>query len=182
MEEGIKKEYVADVRTDTIVKHPEVLTNAAKAGLHVAIIGLEATTDSELDKYNKKNSIENTVRAMEILNDEGVWISGNYIIDPDFDDEAFERVGAFVENHPIFFSGFTILTPFPGTEQYEILKDKIMIDNFDYYNLVNAVVKTRLPEKRFYDRINELYQIGRKSTQKFFETYKNAKEYTHVKT
>ncbi|MBU2632040.1 MAG: radical SAM protein, partial [Proteobacteria bacterium] len=88
-----------------------------------------------------------------------------------FDEKDFERVGVFIENNPIYFSGFTILTPFPGTEQWDILKNKIVIQDLDYYNLTNAVIKTRLPEKEFYRRVSELYKTGTKARETFLERY-----------
>ena len=77
----------------------------------------------------------------------------------DFNEKDFERVGAFIENNPIYFSGFTILTPFPGTEQWDILKGQIVIDDLDYYNLTNAVIKTRLPEKEFYPAHHDNHKL-----------------------
>jgi hypothetical protein len=59
------------------------------------------------------------------------------------------------------------MTPFPGTPQYEAMKDSIIIKNLDYYNLVNAVVKTKLPEDVFYSKIVELYKLSRKVRGKF---------------
>lgn len=177
IEEDIKHEYVVDVRADAVVHRADIMKTAVQAGLKVAIIGLEATTNEELAKYGKKTTIRTMEKAMRILNDLGVWISGNYIVNCDYDERDFENVARFVEDHPIFFSGFTILTPFPGTQQYERLKDKIVIRNLDYYNLTNAVVRTKLPEEIFYKKVNELYQVGIKSREKYFSMYNGAPQY-----
>ncbi|MCK4259549.1 MAG: B12-binding domain-containing radical SAM protein [Halanaerobiales bacterium] len=175
IEEGLDEHYyVADVRTDTVIKHPELMQLAAKAGLKVTICGLEATSDEELKKYGKDNSIENTKIALKILNEAGINVNGNYIVRPDYDEKDFERMGRFVEENPIYHSGFTILTPFPGTEQWEQLKDEIVITDFDYYNLTNAVTKTKLSERDFYAKLTELYKTSGKATQKFFSIYGNS--------
>ncbi len=176
IEEGLNNhEYIADVRTDTVLKHPELMQLAAKAGLKVTICGLEATSNEELQKYGKDNTIETISEALVILNEAGIYVSGNYIIRPDYDEEDFDRVGRFVENNPIFHSGFTILTPFPGTEQWEELKDQIVIKDFDYYNLTNSVLKTKLEERNFYKKLTELYKLSGKSSQKFFDVYGKAR-------
>jgi radical SAM superfamily enzyme YgiQ (UPF0313 family) len=167
IEQNIKHNYIVDVRTDTIAQHPDLFHLAAKAGVKVAIMGFEATTDEELEKYNKKSSVANTVKAIDTLHEAGIWCAGNYIINPDYDEKDFDRVAKFVEDHPILFSGFTIMTPFPGTPQYEIMKDDIIIKNLDYYNLVNAVVKTKLPEDVFYSKIVDLYKLSKKVRGKF---------------
>ena len=90
----------------------------------MAILGFEATTDEELEKYNKRTTIANTVKAIDILHSAGIWCAGNYIISPDYDEQDFERVAKFMMDHPILFAGFTIMTPFPGTPQYEMMKDQ----------------------------------------------------------
>lgn len=175
IEEGLNNHYyVADVRTDTVIKNPGLMELGARAGLKVIICGLEGTSDEELEKYGKSNTIETTKHALKTLNEAGMYVSGNYIVHPDFEEKEFEQLGRFVEENPIFHSGFTILTPFPGTEQWEELKDQIVIKDYDYYNLTNAVLKTKLPEREFYRQVSELYKISGKATEKFYSIYGNS--------
>lgn len=165
--------YVADVRTDLVNQHPELMSLGAKAGLKVVICGLESADDETLKKYGKSNNIQTTENALKILNEAGMYVSGNYIVHPDFEERDFEILGQFVSKNPIFHSGFTILTPFPGTEQWDELKDQIVIDDYDYYNLTNAVLETKLPEKEFYRQVSELYKISGRATKVFYEKYGN---------
>jgi radical SAM superfamily enzyme YgiQ (UPF0313 family) len=167
--ENLRHGYIVDVRTDSVVKHPEVFQFAGRVGVRVAIIGFEATTDEELEKYNKRSTIDNTIRAIDILHEAGILCSGNYIIDPDYDERDFDRVAKFIMDHPILYSGFTVMTPFPGTPQYEEMKDRIIIKDLDYYNLTNAVVKTRLPEDVFYRKIVDLYVLSKQATGIFMQ-------------
>lgn len=172
IEEGLDKHfYMADVRTDTVVAHPELMKLATKAGLKIAICGLEATSNEELEAYNKKNTIENISQALRILNQLGVYVNGNYIVKPDYLEKDFKRLARFVENNPIYNSGFTVLTPFPGTELWETMKDDVINYNFDYYNLTNAVVKTALPEKEFYGQMTQLYRINQQTAEKYMKVY-----------
>ncbi|MBC2581427.1 B12-binding domain-containing radical SAM protein [Clostridium sp. DJ247] len=174
IEEGLNNHfYIADVRTDTVIRHPDLIKLAAKAGLKVTICGLEATSDEELKKYGKQNSIDTTREALRILNEAGIWVNGNYIVRPDFVEEDFDRVASFVTENPIYHAGFTILTPFPGTEQWEELKDQVVIKDYDYYNLTNAVLETKLPEREFYNKLSELYKTSAKATEKYFSIYGN---------
>ena len=169
IKENIQHQYIVDVRTDTIVKHPDLFALAAKAGVKVAIMGFEATTDEELKNYNKRSTVANTIKAIETLHSVGILCAGNYIISPDYDEKDFERTAKFVDDHPIFFPGFTIMTPFPGTPQYEMMKDRIINKNMDYYNLVNAVVETKLPEDVFYSKIVELYNLSKRARARFIK-------------
>ncbi|WP_026476564.1 B12-binding domain-containing radical SAM protein [Alkaliphilus transvaalensis] len=174
IEEGLDfHDYMADVRTDTVLKHPDLIELAVKAGLKIVICGLEATSDEELKAYNKDNTVENITKGLRVLNDLGVYVNGNYIVKPEYVEKDFERLAKFVEDNPIYHSGFTVLTPFPGTPLWEEVKDQITIKNFDYYNLTNAVVKTTLPEKDFYLNVAELYKTSLKTTDKYLKIYGN---------
>lgn len=82
-------------------------------------------------------------------------------------------MGKFIDENPIYNSAFTILTPFPGTEQWEKLQSEIVIKDYDYYNLTNSVLRTKLSEKEFYLKISELYNFSGKSAQKYFAKYGN---------
>ena len=167
--ENIRHRFTVDVRTDTVVRHPDLLALASQAGVRVAIIGFEATTDEELAAYDKKSTIANTVEAIDTLHRLGIWCVGNYIINPDYDEADFERVARFIDDHPVLFAGFTVMTPFPGTPQYEMMKDRIIIKDLDYYNLVNSVVKTKLPEDLFYSKIAWLFKLSKVSRGKFMK-------------
>jgi len=61
------------------------------------------------------------------------------------------------------------MTPFPGTPQYEMMKDRIIIKDLDYYNLVNSVVKTKLPEDLFYSKMAWLFKLSKVSRGKFMK-------------
>jgi len=172
IEEGLNFHYyMADVRTDTVLNHPDIIELAQKAGLKIVVCGLEATSDEELKAYNKSNTVQNTSDALKRLNDLGILVNGNYIVKPDYVQNDFERMAEFVVNNPIFHSGFTILTPFPGTELWEEMKDEVVIHNYDYYNLTNAVTKTLLPEREFYRYVEGLYKTSMKSTGDYFRKY-----------
>lgn len=174
IEEGLDHHYyLADVRTDTVIKHPDVLELAVKAGLKIVICGLEATSNEELEAYNKKNTIENISSALKFLNSLGVLVNGNYIVRPEYIEPDFQRVAEFVQENPIYHAGFTVLTPFPGTELYEEMKKDIVIHDLDYYNLTNAVVNTVLPEAKFYHEVGELYKISKRASDIFQKKYEN---------
>ena len=52
----------------------------------------------------------------------GYGVTGNFVIDPAWGPQDFERLWAFVERHALFQAGFTILTPLPGTDYFEKMR------------------------------------------------------------
>ncbi|MBU0765557.1 MAG: cobalamin-dependent protein, partial [Bacteroidetes bacterium] len=66
-EEGIKKEFIMDIRSDTAVKYPWLIEKLARNGLKVVICGFESFRDEELKKYNKNAPARLIPQAIEIF-------------------------------------------------------------------------------------------------------------------
>ncbi|MFP4346783.1 MAG: B12-binding domain-containing radical SAM protein, partial [Desulfococcaceae bacterium] len=156
IEAGMQKPLVADVRSDTVVRRPDLFRLWKEAGLATAVIGFEEVTDERLRAYNKKNDVAVNIQAMNILKELGIRIIGDFIVSPDYTEADFDRLQAFVEAQPIDLPIPSILTPVPGTPLYRQMKDRITVQDLDYYTFLNAVVPTRLPEKVFYETYSRL--------------------------
>ncbi len=156
LEMGMQKPLVADVRSDTVVRRPDLFRLWKEAGLATAVIGFEEVTDERLRAFNKKNDVAVNIEAMKILKELGIRIIGDFIVSPDYTEADFDRLQAFVEAQPIDLPIPSILTPVPGTPLHRQMKDRITIHDLDYYTFLNAVVPTRLPEKDFYETYSRL--------------------------
>ncbi len=157
---GIKKQFLADVRSDTVVKYPEVMQQWKEAGLRAVIIGFEEISDERLAAMNKSNQAEINTEAISILHKMGITIIGDFIVSPDYDEEDFALLDRYVTDHDVDLPMITVMTPLPGTRLHGEMKDKIIIDDLDYYTLTNAVIPTRLEEKRFYENYAALLKKG----------------------
>ncbi|OGR07001.1 MAG: B12-binding domain-containing radical SAM protein [Deltaproteobacteria bacterium RIFOXYD12_FULL_50_9] len=159
-EAGIKKQYLADVRSDTVVRHPDLIREWKETGLRAVIIGFEEISDEELQKLNKANKASTNTEAIRILHDLGITIIGDFIISPDYDETRFDQLSDYIRKNAIDLPMPTVLTPLPGTSLYKTLKDRIVINDLDYYTLTNSVIPTRLDEQRFYLRYAEILKEG----------------------
>jgi hopanoid C-3 methylase len=153
---GLKKQYLADIRSDTVVRQPEMLREWKEAGLRAVIIGFEEIDDASLSAMNKANQASMNSEAVSILNDLGITIVGDFIISPDYDEQNFDRLEAYLGARRIDLPMITVMTPLPGTPLYRQEQGRITNHNLDYYTLTNAVTPTRLDEHRFYRRYAEL--------------------------
>ncbi len=79
---GINKQFLADVRSDTVVNHPQLMQAWHEAGLRAVIIGFEEISDTGLRGMNKANKVATNTRAIEILHEIGITIVGDFIISP----------------------------------------------------------------------------------------------------
>lgn len=152
----LNKQYLADIRSDTVVRHPEMLREWKEAGLRAVIIGFEEISDAGLAAMNKANKASINTEAISILNDLGITIVGDFIISPDYDESDFERLDTYLGERQVDLPMITVMTPLPGTPLYAQQKHRIVNHNLDYYTLTNAVTKTKLDEKLFYTLYAEL--------------------------
>ncbi|HEX3028924.1 MAG TPA: radical SAM protein [Clostridia bacterium] len=166
IKEKVNKKLVMDIRSDTAVYHPELIEKAAKAGLGVAIVGMESENDEDLAFYNKESSRDIVLKSIDTFNKNGIDVRGLFIVNPDYEEKDFKRLNCFLTEHDLKHAAITVMTPFPGTPLYDEVKDKITIHDLDYYNLFNSVFKTKLPEEEFYCRIAEICRM-RKSMHNF---------------
>ena len=152
----IRTNFIADVRSDTVVRHPALMRQWKEAGLRSVVIGFEEIADSDLTFFNKENKVAINNEAIAILHELGITIVGDFIVSPDYDDARFDALEEYVTGRAIELPILTVLTPLPGTALYTELLERITIKDLDYYTLTNAVMPTRLGEKRFYQQYARL--------------------------
>ena len=59
----------------------------------------------------------------------------------------------------VALSGYTILTPMPGTLLYRQRHTEIVDRDLGKYNFFNCVLRPKLPLEKFYERVGELWRI-----------------------
>ena len=159
----LRKQFLADIRADTVVRHPEMVRLWQQAGLRAVIIGFEEISDAGLSAMNKASKASINIEAIAILKDMGITIVGDFIISPDYDEDDFARLGEYLGNNKVDLPMITVMTPLPGTDLYRQQKNRIVNHDLDYYTLTNAVTKTRLEEKQFYTLYAELLTNSHKN-------------------
>ncbi|MBP7052186.1 MAG: cobalamin-dependent protein [Phycisphaerae bacterium] len=156
--EGIRKRYSMECRTDSIVRHPDLVKNWVDIGLYAVLLGLEGGSDKVLQGVGKSCTIDTNNRAIQILQDSGVIIWGAFIVDPDWAEDDFNRLHDYVQEHRITHTQFTILTPLPGTQLYRDRCHELLTHDYSCFDTLHAVLPTRLPREEFYRHFAGLYR------------------------
>jgi radical SAM superfamily enzyme YgiQ (UPF0313 family) len=157
-EQKIQKKYKTYARSDTIVKHPEIIEKWKEIGMDLIFIGLESFRDSELEALNKHNTVRNNEEAIHILQENEVEIVASFIVNPNYTKEDFEALADYVEKMNLRQPVFTVLTPLPGTDLFEQRRNELITDNYELFDFVHSVLPTKLPLKEFYRYFAELYR------------------------
>lgn len=155
---NIKKKYHMYVRCDTVAQNPGTLEKWAGIGLDSVLMGLESIFQEELNNYNKKISRQLAQKSLRILHDSGVEVRANFIIKPGYTKQQFEQVKQAVEELDIDKPTFAVLTPFYGTDVYEVEKDNFIIDKPEFFDCYHAFMPTALPLLDFYHEFTELFR------------------------
>jgi radical SAM superfamily enzyme YgiQ (UPF0313 family) len=163
LDSGIKKLFSSAVRSDTVVENPDFFKKWRKAGLERVLIGMESNRPKDLEYLRKQNTTGNNEKAVSILRKMGVKIDASFIIPPDYDIEDFDNLANYAKNLKAEFVMCIPLTPLPGTDLYEEVKDQLTTSNLELFDLSHAVLPTRLPLKKFYRELTYLYYRINKS-------------------
>lgn len=154
---NIRKKFTMYARSDTIVKHPDLIESLRDAGLVSLTVGIEATRNHELNIYKKKTTVDMNNQAIRILQKIGIVNIAHFMVRPDFTEEDFDYLLNYVFKMRLFQPVYTVLTPLPGTELYAECFDQILIRNYDFYDHIHSVLPTTLPRREFYRRVADLY-------------------------
>ena len=157
-EAGIKKFFTVQTRTDIICKFPHLIEMWKDCGKLAIFLGLESVTDEGLKAVNKKNTADNNVKAIKILQDLGVGFTPNFIVDPAWTRDDFKRLRDWIDHTGAYNSGFSVLTPLPGTDLWDAAKEKVTTHDWEMYDIVHAVLPTTLSLDDFYEEYSGLWR------------------------
>ena len=158
---GIDKRFFLYGRSDTIARHPQLLEQWKKVGLERVFVGLEARCDADLKLIRKGSTVENNVNAVRILKDLDIDIWPMFIVRPEFNRSDFAALRQYCLSLDLPFIGFSVLTPLPGTDLYDEVKDKLITSNYDYFDFFHTLLPTTLPAPDFYRELTTLFKRSR---------------------
>jgi radical SAM superfamily enzyme YgiQ (UPF0313 family) len=155
---GVKKYWLTQGRTDFAADHPELMARLAKNGLVMVLSGYESNSDDNLAALRKKNTWQKNQRANQIMRDNGIFMTGIFMARADWTEQQFEQLYEYVRSLAIAIPLFTILTPLPGTELYRVYREQLLTTDHRLFDLLHAVLPTRLPRPRFYAQMCRFYR------------------------
>jgi len=155
--EGIRKNYFLYARVDTIVRHPELFRKWAEIGLAQVFVGMEDFSDARLAAMKKGVTTDQQAQATRILKELGVMMYASFMVDPDYSREDFRTLTAYIRKLKLNYATFTVMTPLPGTELHATREAELLSTKPELYDMLHALLPTRLPLPEFYDEMAKLY-------------------------
>jgi radical SAM superfamily enzyme YgiQ (UPF0313 family) len=157
---GIRKKWIlVQSRVDLVARHAALLEEWRPLADHFDIFfGLEAATDQGLDGLTKDATIDQTVQGLEVARGLNYGVTGNFVIDPAWQESDFENLWAFVERHQLFQTGFTILTPLPGTAYFDEMRPRLRARRWSHFDMHHLLWPPALGPQRFFELYCETWR------------------------
>ncbi len=157
---GIRKNYFLYGRVDTIVRHPELFATWRKIGLSQVFVGMEDFSDARLAAMKKGVTVAQQEEAARILDRLGIMMYASFMVDPDYSKEDFASLKSYIRKLKLKYATFTVMTPLPGTALHESVKERLLAQKPELYDMLHALVPTRLPLPEFYREMATLYRTA----------------------
>ena len=165
---NVKKYFMTQGRTDFIAKNPELIARLAKNGLVGVLSGYETNDADALEGLRKRNTLENNIAAAKIMQENGIISTGIFMVRPDFEEKDFKALYSYIEEIGVALPLVTILTPLPGTQQFREQRDKLLTEDFRFYDLLHPILETKLSREDFYKNFVAWKYTYRTNRNKFF--------------
>jgi radical SAM superfamily enzyme YgiQ (UPF0313 family) len=177
---GVRKNWIlVQSRVDVVANHPELLEAWRPLAREFDIFfGLEAATDRGLAALVKDTTVNRTADAVGVARERGFGVTGNFVIDPDWDESDFEALWTFVARHGLSRAGFTILTPLPGTKYYDDSRARIRAVDWSQFDMHHLLWEPKLGVQRFFELYCETWRrsvINLKGEKKWWHWAAHAK-------
>jgi radical SAM superfamily enzyme YgiQ (UPF0313 family) len=157
---GIRKSWMlVQSRVDTVARHPELLEAWRPIARDFDIFfGLEAASDEGLKALVKDATVDQTEQAIAIARGLTYGVTGNFVIDPAWQEPDFQRVWDFIDRHRLYQAGFTILTPLPGTAYFEEMRPRVGARKWADFDMHHLLWEPALGPRRFFELYCETWR------------------------
>jgi radical SAM superfamily enzyme YgiQ (UPF0313 family) len=148
---GVFKRWIlVQSRTDLISRNADLLDAWRPIAKDFDIfLGFEFATDRGLSGITKDAGIKESLDATAVARAHRYGINGNFLIDLDWGEDDFRNLWDFVASHGLQRSGFTLLTPLPGTELYEQERKRLEGLPWADFDMHHLLREPRLGAERF---------------------------------
>ncbi|MCS7079401.1 MAG: magnesium-protoporphyrin IX monomethyl ester anaerobic oxidative cyclase [Chloracidobacterium sp.] len=131
-----------NTRVTDILRDAELLPLYRRAGLVHVSLGTEAATQMNLNRFRKETTIQENKRAIQLLKANGMVAEAQFIMGlenetPETLKETYELA---LDWNPDM-ANWNMYTPWPFSELFEELKDRVEVRDYSRYNFVTPILQ-----------------------------------------
>jgi anaerobic magnesium-protoporphyrin IX monomethyl ester cyclase len=149
-----------NTRVTDVMRDRELLPLWRKAGLVHISLGTEAAAQLKLDRFNKETKIENNREAIRLLREADIFTEAQFIVGLDNETpETLEETFQMAWEWQPDLANWSMYTPWPFSQLFQEIKDKVEVFDFEKYNFVTPIMKPDAMERgELLDRVMHNYR------------------------
>lgn len=155
-----KIQWGINTRVTDILRDEEYLALYRKAGLVHVSLGTEAAAQLKLDLFNKETTVEQNKTAIRLLREADILVEAQFIVGLENETaETLEETYRMAIDWKPDLANWSMYTPWPFSNLFEELGDKVEIHDFDKYNFVTPIIKPAAMDRaELLDRVMNNYR------------------------
>ncbi|MBK5915533.1 magnesium-protoporphyrin IX monomethyl ester anaerobic oxidative cyclase [Rhodocyclus purpureus] len=131
-----------NTRVTDVLRDEELLPFYRKAGLIHISLGTEAAAQLKLDLFNKETTVAQNKKAIDLLRANGIVTEAQFIVGLENETkETIEETYRMCVDWNPDMANWSMFTPWPFSDLFHQLGDKVEIFDFEKYNFVTPIMK-----------------------------------------
>jgi anaerobic magnesium-protoporphyrin IX monomethyl ester cyclase len=149
-----------NTRVTDILRDEELLPMYRKAGLIHISLGTEAAAQLKLDLFNKETTVAQNKKAVELLRKAGIVVEAQFIVGLENETaETLEETYRMACDWKPDLANWSMYTPWPFSDLFKELGDKVEIFDYEKYNFVTPIIKPAAMDRgELLDRVMKNYR------------------------
>jgi anaerobic magnesium-protoporphyrin IX monomethyl ester cyclase len=155
-----KVQWGINTRVTDILRDEKELPLYRRAGLIHISLGTEAASQLKLDLFNKETKIEQNKRAIQLLRENEIVTEAQFIVGMENETaETLEETYQMARDWNPDLANWSMYTPWPFSDLFRDLGDKVEIFDFEKYNFVTPIIKPDAMDRaELLDRVMNNYR------------------------
>jgi anaerobic magnesium-protoporphyrin IX monomethyl ester cyclase len=149
-----------NTRVTDILRDEKLLPLFRQAGLVHVSLGTEAAAQLKLDRFNKETTIEQNKKAIRLLREAGIVTEAQFIVGLENETaETLEETYRMARDWNPDMANWAMYTPWPFSDLFQELGDKVEVFDFEKYNFVTPIMKPDAMDRgELLDRVMNNYR------------------------
>jgi len=142
IERGTGMEILMETRVDDVLRDEAILAKYAKAGISHVYLGVESTSQSTLDLYQKDIKVAESKKAIDLVNAHDMVSETSFVLGtPEETVASIRQTVELAKWYAPDMAFFLALTPWPYADISPGLDSRVATRDYRRYNLVEPVMK-----------------------------------------
>jgi anaerobic magnesium-protoporphyrin IX monomethyl ester cyclase len=131
-----------ETRVDDVVRDADIIDKYRAAGVRHVYVGVEATSQEALDRFQKNIEVEQSKLAIDLINGAGMISETSFVLGmPEETKGSIRNTLELAKHYNPDLAFFLTIAPWPYADIYRELEPYIVSRDYADYNLVAPVIK-----------------------------------------